>query len=243
LKHILSYGGGVNSSALFFFLIEKNLPLDLVIFADTGEELKSTYEAVKNMQLVCLEKKIPFKIVKSHLGNLYDYYWDKKCVMSIQRRDCTGKFKVSPIRKYLRETFGKKEKFLMYLGITYEEATRMRTSDVLYITNSYPFVDFKITRQGNISILDRYGFKAFKSGCKGCVFNRKATWVSMLKKDLLEFERHKGLEMNNRRYPEITISGKYSLLSLEKAVKSQKRLDGFSDSSVSCDVVNGGCFL
>ena len=107
-KHILSYGGGINSSALFFYLTDNNMPIDMVIFADTWEETDSTYNAVERMKLICKEKKIAFSIVKSHNGNLYNYYFQKRKVMSIMKRDCTGKFKVAPIRKEIRDCYGKK---------------------------------------------------------------------------------------------------------------------------------------
>jgi hypothetical protein len=48
-KYVLSYGGGVNSSALFFYLLDKNMPLDIVVFADPQEEYKETYDAVERL--------------------------------------------------------------------------------------------------------------------------------------------------------------------------------------------------
>ena len=94
------------------------------------------------------EKKSGLKItkVKSHLGKIFDYYFDKRCFPLPTFRDCTKKFKITPIRQYLREKYGKKETFEMNLGIDYSEFHRMRTSDRKYITNCYPLVDQKLTR-------------------------------------------------------------------------------------------------
>ena len=97
--------------------------------------------------------------------------------MEIMRRGCTSKFKISPIRKYIRERYGKNETFVMYIGIAWEEATRMRTSDVKYMVYSYPFCDDKITRLGNYKILKKYNFIAKKSGCKGCMFTKSYNFV------------------------------------------------------------------
>ena len=264
MKHILSYGGGVNSSALFFYLLEKEINLDLVIFADTGEESPETYDAVNRMEIICKEKRIAFaRVYRMHdmkKINLYDYYLEKKKVMSFMRRDCTGKFKVAPIRKHIREIFGKKETFVMYIGITFDEFHRCKKSNVKYIEQVYPFVDDKIDRQGNLEILIKNKFKAEKSGCIGCIYNKKQTWIEMLQKNPKEFERHKLLEMSNTRYPNIPISewkkkfmvdGKltksyitlnpnYRLEDLEKQYKTQ--LTGFIDIEPTCDV-SGGCFL
>jgi len=243
MKHILSYGGGINSSALFFYLLEKQMPLDLVIFADTGEELAETYDAVERMKKLCEEAKIEFITCQSEKGNLYDYYFKNKAVMSLMRRDCTSKFKISPLRKTIRAKYGKAETFTFYIGITWDEFHRVRTSDVKYITNSYPFVDAKISRQGNIEILLKNGFKAVKSGCKGCIYNKKKTWVKMLLEDPVEFERHLNLEENNSGFPRVLLNGSYPLRKLKDAYKNQSSPTDFEDTEATCKAINGGCFL
>lgn len=40
---VLAYGGGVNSTALLVSLHQRGIPIDLILFADTGGELPSTY--------------------------------------------------------------------------------------------------------------------------------------------------------------------------------------------------------
>ena len=46
-KYVLSFGAGLNSTALLIMLVEKSYPLDEVIFADTGAEVPETYEHLK----------------------------------------------------------------------------------------------------------------------------------------------------------------------------------------------------
>ena len=41
--NITSYGGGVNSTALLVGLHQRGVPMDLILFADTGGELPETY--------------------------------------------------------------------------------------------------------------------------------------------------------------------------------------------------------
>lgn len=243
---VLSYGGGVNSSALFFFLIEKQMPLDIVIFADTGEEMPATYDAVERMRNECEKRKIEFVVVKSHLGKLYDYYFAKHAVPSIMKRDCTGKFKVAPIRKYLREHFGNQEKFVMYIGIAFDEWHRMKCSNVKYVTHNYPFCDYKISREGNIDILRRNSFPATKSGCVGCIYNKKSTWLKMANDQPREFARWEALDKNNKRYPQVTLSPSFKLEDIRKQAKEQSILTAFikeEEPEPKCDNVNGGCFL
>jgi len=242
-KYILSYGGGVNSSALFFYILEKKLKLDLVIFSDTGVESKETYKTVKNMIKECLKYKIPFQKVMSDKGNLYDYYFKRKKVMSIMKRDCTGKFKVSPIRQHIKKRYEKGTTFVMYIGIAWEEMTRMKKSNVKYIENSYPFCDNMIDRKGNIKILNRYNFQASKSGCVGCIYNKKEEWIKMLKENPKEFKKWKLLDMQNTKYPKVTLNPNYKLEVLESNILNQKSLNDFLDNEKTCDVIVGGCFL
>ena len=45
VKHVLSLGAGVNSTALLIYLVKNRMPLDYVVFADTGNEMPETYIA------------------------------------------------------------------------------------------------------------------------------------------------------------------------------------------------------
>lgn len=236
--NILSYGGGVNSSALMFYLWENKLPLDLVIFADTGEETKNTYEAVEKAKNWCKSKNIEFVSVKSDKGRLVDYYMKAKAVPSIMRRDCTYKFKIQPIRKYLRLRYGKKQQFNLYIGIALDELQRARDSDVKYITNVYPFLTARITRKGNYEILDRYGFKASKSGCAGCPFMNKYGFMTLKKEDPETFDRWLKLEENGSRFPSITLNPRFKL----RDIKEQTTLfDDDPDQTMGCG--SNYCFI
>ena len=241
MKYVLSLGAGVCSTGLLLYLHENKYPLDLVIHADTGEERDSTAMTLKQVADFCRINNYDFKIVTSDKGNLYDYYYKKRKVMSFMKRDCTGKFKVAPIRKYLRIAYGKKEKFVTYMGYTIEEFSRMKPSNVKYIENKYPMIDNKITRNDCKILLLKYKIKASKSACKGCIYTKKHEWIKMLIENPKEFDRHLNLEMNGTGYPKITINPNYKLIDLKEAWLNQKSLDKFRDVEASCDVI-AGCF-
>ena len=241
MMHIMSYGGGVNSSAMLFYILRHKLPLNLVIFSDTGEEEPPTYDAVKRMRELCLSRDIAFQTVKSKHGNLYDYYYFKNAVPSIMRRDCTSKFKIAPIRQHIRARYGKKERFGFYIGIAWDEVSRVRDSDVKYIDNLYPLVEARITREGCFKILEEEGFTAKKSGCKGCPFRPRKEWHEMVKSDSHEFRRWRILEENCSAFPRVTLLGRVKLGDIEKAIKEQRTLLEW-ENPIPCDVA-GGCFL
>lgn len=237
VKFILSFGGGVNSTALYFLIREKKLQLDEVIFADTGDELPNTYKVISQFKELIEKDGIPFMIVRSEIAkNLYNYCYEKRILPSRQRRDCTTKFKISPIRKYLRSKYGKDEKFVQYIGIALEEFSRMRKSDVSYIELKYPLIDYEIDRAGCIRILELNGITDVeKSGCFFCPFTKKAGWNMLLLKYPELYERAVKLEKNcpNKK---VLLSYK-SLESMGRTV--QKNLN---DVEITCDIAVS-CFL
>ena len=214
MKQIASFGCGVDSVAMVLLKPD----YDEIIFADTGSEMPQTYA-----YLDYFEKKSGLKVtkVKSHLGKIFDYYFDKRCFPLPTFRDCTKKFKITPIRQYLREKYGKKETFEMNLGIDYSEFHRMRESDVKYIKNKYPLVDQKLTRDELKEIIISKGYELpTKSGCFFCPFNNKKRWIDLRNNHKDLFEKSKELEKRamykengDRKWniqPLITIKGKDS---------------------------------
>jgi hypothetical protein len=200
--HILSYGGGVNSSALYFYLVHMiKKPLDLVIFANTGEESAETLDTVHRMKEQCKKDNIEFIETQSDKGRMVDYYTKNRAIPSFMKRDCTSKFKISPIRQvFARKEYKKKYHIIQYLGIASNEAHRMTMSDVNYMTYSYPFCDDKINRKGNEDILKQFKFKASKSGCLGCMFQSKESWRKFVLENNAEFQRWKFMEENNMHF-------------------------------------------
>ena len=62
--YVVSYGGGVDSTAMIIFIIKNGLPLDYVVFSDTGDEMPETYEYLEVMRKYLKKRNIPFVIVK-----------------------------------------------------------------------------------------------------------------------------------------------------------------------------------
>jgi len=238
MNYIMSYGGGVNSTAMFYLLIEKKMPLDEILFADTGSELPQTYKTVEQMKEVAKQYNIPFTVITSKLGNIYEHYFRTKSLPSIVRRDCTSKFKISPMRNYLRGKYGKEEKFTQYIGIGYEELHRVRLSDVKYIISSYPLVEAKIDRDKCIEINKAHGFiDVVKSGCWFCPFTPKQGWINLARDNPELFDKAIALEKNcsNKK---VCLSSKP--LWQFKMLKGQKNMNDFESPPCSGQ---SGCFL
>ena len=172
-------GVGVNSIAGILKYGKESY--DEILFSDTGSEKPETYEYLKFLNE---EKKWNITVINDHYGkSLYDYFIDKKTFPSRVFRTCTSKFKIRPLRRYLREKYGKKEIFEMTVYIASDEYHRMKTSDVKYQKLVYPLVYDKIDRDQCIQIIKDAGYPIpIKSGCFMCPFNTKADW-SKLKLD------------------------------------------------------------
>ena len=242
MKHILSFGGGVNSSAMLVYMVKNRYPLDLVLFADTGDEHDYTYTSIDFYKKWTENNGIEFQIVRASYGKtLYQYCWDKKITPSRIKRDCTTKFKIVPMRKYLRTRYGKKEKFIRYIGIDYDEAHRISDSDRQYEINKYPLVDAKINREGCKKLLESYGLPIpEKSGCFFCPFTKKTGWINMLNKLPTLFDRAIALEQNGSRYPTPGhILSSQPLIKIKDRIVNQTSLIDFEST---CDV-SGSCFL
>ena len=63
--NIVSYGAGVDSTAMILKMIDEKIPIHLVIFVDTGGELPETYDTIQYMKNYLSKKDIPFETVKN----------------------------------------------------------------------------------------------------------------------------------------------------------------------------------
>lgn len=148
----IAFGAGQCSSVLPFILDN----YDLIIFADTGWELPLTYEWCKIVQ-----KTFPMKFI-----------WLKtKMPDNINHHPpiCTKKYKVEPIRRYLR-SIGV-EKAVKHLGMTIEEKDRMSENSVKWVKHEYPLIERGWSRKNcQKYLLDNIGFVPPRSGCKICKY-------------------------------------------------------------------------
>ena len=199
--HILSFGAGVNTVALMVMLVRDGAPLDGVIFADTGGETPDTYESVEVAREYLSSCQIPFTVVqaRSRKTDLYETAMRRRVIPSVQWRWCTRDFKVRPIHRYYRD-LGRHVN--QYIGIAFDEIHRMRDSRESFVTNLYPLVDKRLTRQDCIDIIADEGLPIpEKSGCYYCPFNSTERWRSILEHHPDLFDKAIELEENSKHFP------------------------------------------
>lgn len=197
-KYIVSYGGGVDSTAMIFKLVQDKAPLDYVVFADTGNEHPETYFFVKQYMKPYLESKnIPFVTVYPFKKrSLWIRCFQRKVIPDMLQRWCTRDVKVKPIHKFYKTL---KSDIIQYMGIDYQESHRMKPSGENWITNSYPLVDHKMNREDCIKLIESLGFPVpVKSGCFFCPYNSKSRWSELKQNYPTLYKLAQELETNNK---------------------------------------------
>lgn len=192
---ILSLGAGVQSTTLALMAARGEIDAPLcAIFADTQWEPAAVYR-----HLDWLEAQLPFPVYRVTAGDLRAdaiaksnttggrfsavpwFTLDSKGKRGMGRRQCTSEYKVAPINRKLRELGAtRKRPALVMLGISTDEAHRMRPSRVLYAVNTWPLIDAGMSRRDCLAWLAARGFpQPPKSACIGCPFHSDATWRAL----------------------------------------------------------------
>lgn len=199
VRHILSYGGGVNSVALMILLLREQLPLDQVIFADTGGEVPETYAYLAHTRAYLARHGVPFTVVAKRGANLYETAWRRRVIPSTIWRWSTRDYKVTPILRHYRALGGHVNQ---YLAIAYDEFERMKTSRVDYVTNLYPLVERRLTRADCVALIEAAGLPIPpKSACFFCPFGSLDRWRWLHERHPELYSKAVALEERSKHFP------------------------------------------
>jgi len=104
-------------------------------------------------------------------------------------RKCTQEYKLEVIRRKVRELSGG-EPVEQWLGISTDEAHRMKDSGVRYITNRYPLIERRMDRGNCRSWLFKRGYRQPpKSACYFCPYTSNERWMAMKRDEPAEWEK------------------------------------------------------
>ncbi|WP_051777398.1 hypothetical protein [Kitasatospora phosalacinea] len=190
---------------------EGHLPgLDYAIFADTGWEPRSVYAHLDRIEReVAAPAGIPILRVSS--GNIRADALDpgKRFASmplhilnadggdGMSRRQCTGQYKIRPIKEKVRELLGfpypqrvPRGVFVeQWIGISVDEVHRAKDADVAYMKNRFPLLEQGLTRADCLRLLRSRGFESTpKSSCLGCPYHGNAQWRALRDTSPAEWE-------------------------------------------------------
>jgi len=207
--NIISLGAGVQSSTMALMAAHGEIdPMpDAAIFADTQAEPKAVYE-----WLDWLESKLPFPVYRVTAGSLAKQIlgngpiWGRPPFFTqsggMVHRQCTGDFKIAPIRRKLQKMRGG-QKVSLWIGISLDEAVRMKPSDVRYIEHSWPLIEKRMRRSDCIRWLTAHGFPVpGKSACTFCPYHNDLMWRDMKANDPDSFAQAVEIDLRIRNLPE-----------------------------------------
>ena len=195
--NIISLGAGVQSSTMALMAAAGEItPMpDAAIFADTQWEPKAVGEHLNK-----LEAALPFPVYRVTAGNIRQDIINKTNSTgqkfaavpwhvqmpngdaSMGRRQCTAEYKLRPLYRKVRELLGGKTPkgaVSMWIGISTDEAVRMKPSRLKYVVNRWPLIDMGISRNDCLAWLHKHGWTAPKSSCIGCPFHSDREWRSL----------------------------------------------------------------
>jgi hypothetical protein len=152
--HVLSYGGGTQSTALLIKALEgevNGVIPDYIIFSDTGNEPQYVMDQVEKVNKH-IKEKYGREVIYTDNGNIYDDLINavetgervaslpfhsidgtgKEYKNGIGMRQCTSEYKIEPVKKKIRELLGYKprqvvqEKVHIWKGISTDEIQRVK---------------------------------------------------------------------------------------------------------------------
>ena len=192
MKNYLSFGAGVNSTALMLLLLDEDIEFEAV-YVDPGTEKPETYDYLEYLQGQGY-KFTWIKPVVEGENNLYDYLMKWKILPSVFVRCCTAKFKTGPFYDYI-DTPG-----VVYIGYDFGERRYRHLSDKEGIDYKFPLIKRMITRDGCKKVIREHDLKVpIKSGCWLCPFQNKQSWIRIRNKWPTLFRMAMSLEDANPR--------------------------------------------
>lgn len=205
---VISLGAGVQSTTLALMAARGEIgPMpDCAIFADTQWEPAAVYK-----HLDWLEQQLPFPVHRVTKANIREHIARPRgkytrvdipaYVMNadgsrggLMQRGCTREFKIRPIVKKVRELIGLTGKRApkvpvveQWIGISTDEAMRMKPSHEDFIAHRWPLIEMRMSRGDCLEWIKRNGFpQPPKSACIGCPFHDNEQWRALTPAEFAE---------------------------------------------------------
>ena len=155
--HVVSLSGGKDSTAMLLRMIDENMPIDIILFCDTGLEFPEMYEHLEK-----LEHNIGRPITRIRSFHTFDYFLTEKEVLVKHKRNreynnvrgygwpgpvnrwCTKELKTIPREKFLKQ-LQEHYDVIEYVGLAADEGYRLERKNNRRENNRHPLVDWGMT--------------------------------------------------------------------------------------------------
>jgi hypothetical protein len=217
---IVSWGAGVNSSAMLIGMAERDMRPDLILFADTGNEKPETYAYQEVFASWLYRVGFPTPVCVQYVPTRDGVHYrtlEENCLtnktlpsLAFGFRGCSEKWKIRPQDKYLanwgpaQRAWAVGQKIHHAIGIGVDEAHRARLTEDKKNIYSYPLIDWDWGREECVEAFGRAELPVPpKSACFFCPASKKHE-VLRLKREhpdlyarALQMERNASENMQN----------------------------------------------
>jgi hypothetical protein len=209
---VISLGAGVQSTTMALMAAHGEItPMpDCAIFADTQAEPRAVYA---HLSWLTSANVLPFPVHVVTAGDLKEHVAAERpkgkylkvdipayvkdpdgTPGGLINRSCTRDFKIDPIRKRVRELLGIAGKRSpvepvseQWIGISLDEAIRMKPSREDWQVNRWPLIEKRMTRNDCLRWLERHDYpRPPKSSCTFCPFHSDDEWRFLTPEEFAE---------------------------------------------------------
>ena len=239
---VVSYGGGVNSTALLAGLWSRSIRPDAILFSDTGGELPATYAYLDHMDTWLRDAGFP-QITKLQGTVRGSTTLEEECLdgeylpsLAYGFKSCSDHWKRRPMDRWIKEWDAAHEiwdlggKVVRYLGIDAGEAHRSAAlCDATHKKYVYerPLIDWDWGREECFQAIKGMGLPIpGKSACWFCPATRKPEVLALAAKHPDLFRRAVALEHGARESLNVVkgLGRHWSWEALEAADRAQLKL-------------------
>lgn len=258
MKHISTLSGGQDSTAMTVRMLELGMPLDYIIFCDTGNEFDEMYDYLDRLD-VYLQDRFNIGITRLKSKHTLKSLVETPFTKGKRKGQVRGlpyassmSFCTRDLKKNVAETFMRKLKddCIQYIGYVAREKNRVHQSDKKYITLEFPLIHWGWNEPEVSSYLKEktlfnilYNF-FLRTGCKFCPKQTITSWYALYVHFIGEWEEAKRWEENatlqNAHIKHFRAD--YSLAELEVRFEKQLKKDTYTpkfeldwnEENVSC---------
>ena len=214
---IISYGGGVQSTALCVLAVQGKIGhVDAALFSNVGDD--SEYPATityvrEKMVPLCAERGLAVHdLHRVKRNGDTETLWQRLMKPGSRSlpipvrmpdtgapgtRNCTAEFKIKVITKWIRAHGATQDApATVCIGFSTDEAHRANNRSASpYETPEFPLLDLRLSRTDCKNIISRAGLPVPpKSACFFCPFHRPAMWSKMRRDEPVLFQKSVDLE-------------------------------------------------
>lgn len=198
---IVSWGGGVNSTAMVLAMHARQMRPDAILFADTGGEKPTTYAHLAQFSAWCVAHGLPAIVTVANDGmyrTLERNCLEKAMLPSIAYglKSCSDKYKRRPQEKWAKSwapalaCWAAGGKVRKVIGYDAGESHRVKIPEDDAYSYWYPLIEWDMGREECIATIRQAGLTVpSKSACFFCPSSKKREVLALAKDHPDLFER------------------------------------------------------